>query len=299
MKTFFFALFVAFSLASSAQTYTVMTYNIRYKNPGDGEDKWSNRLHGLVKQVRKNNPDVIGFQEVLLKQMQDFNWFLHDYARVGVGRDNGKRKGEYSPIFYKKDKFTLVDKGWFWLSETPAKPSKGWDAACKRICTWAVLRDTVTKQEFAVFNTHLDHKGKEARRNGLALISDSIAAVCARHITHDSTGKLVFLPVITTGDFNFNPTDENYSRFAVLPGSIDLPEGRPRQDSYTLAAKPLGTLGTANAFRLDGEYTNRIDYIWVTDFRVDSYQVLNDKLPNGHWPSDHFPVLVKLTLVKP
>jgi len=285
------AIFLILSIQTiSAQTYNVITYNIRYDNGNDGEDNWVNRKEKVAAIITDNNADIIGLQEVLANQLNYLKKEWKAYSCVGVGRDDGKNKGEYSPIFYKKDKFTLVDKGWFWLSETPDKPSKGWDAACNRICTWVVLRDTITKQQFTVFNTHLDHKGKEAKKNSITVIGDSIASLSIKHVYKDASGETYYLPVIVTGDFNFNPADENYSRFATGQ--------RPRQDSYTLVATPQGTVGTANGFKLDGEYTNRIDYIWVTDFTVESYQVLNDKLPNGHWPSDHFPVLVKLSLHK-
>lgn len=288
MKRLLLLAYTAYAFTANAQTYNVITYNIRYDNGHDGEDNWVNRKEKVASIIKDNVADIVGLQEVLHNQLNYLKGELKDYSYVGVGRNNGKTKGEYSPIFYKTNLFTLVDKGWFWLSETPAKPSKGWDAACPRICTWAVLKDNATNQQFIVLNTHLDHKGKEARKNSITAISDTIAALSIKHLYKDNSGETHYLPVFVTGDFNFTPTDEAYSRFAIGQ--------RPRQDSYTAAAMPEGTVGTANAFKLDGTYTNRIDYVWVTDFTVDYYRVINDKLPNGHFPSDHFPVMVKLSL---
>jgi endonuclease/exonuclease/phosphatase family metal-dependent hydrolase len=294
MKALVFTILIALSVSVAAQNYTVVTYNIRYKNKHDGDDKWDNRKAKVAAIIKDNNTDIVGLQEAKAPQVNYLNRELKGYAYVGVGRDDGKTKGEYSPIFYKKDKFTLLDKGWFWLSETPAKPSKGWDAACPRICTWVVLRDTATKKEFSVFNTHLDHKGTLARQNGVQLIIDSLQKKLEKYGIQPDTVSYMPGHALLMGDFNFMPENANYERVAN-DGNFTL---TPRYDSYVVAtSKPLGTVGTTNAFELEGEYKNRIDYVWVTSgFVVNSYQTINEKTAAGRWPSDHFPVKVNISL---
>lgn len=275
--------------------YKVLSYNIRYDNKGDGEDRWDKRKEGLIKQVKSINPDVIGFQEVLSRQKRDFFFFLHNYASVGVGRDDGKNKGEQVPIFYKKDKFTLLKKGWFWLSETPNEPSKGWDAACNRMCSWVVLRDTLTHKNFLFLNTHLDHKGKLAQENSINQIIDFINNDGTGYVYDDTqkvdTTNLNRMPVVWMGDFNLQTSDTLYQKIATDAKATV----RTIEDSYKVAeTKPEGSIGTFNGFKLADNYSARIDYIWVIDLKVKTYKVLNDKLPNGRWPSDHFPVVVEI-----
>lgn len=199
------------------------------------------------------------------------------------------------PIFYKKDKFTLLKKGWFWLSETPAKPSKGWDAACNRMCTWVVLRDTVTHKNILFLNTHLDHKGKLAQENSINQIIDFIYNDATGYVYDDTqkrdTTNLNQMPVVWMGDFNLQPNDSLYQKIEI-DGKVTL---RTREDSYKVTeTKPEDSIGTFNGFKLGNNYNGRIDYIWVIDLKVKSYKVLNDKLPNGRWPSDHFPVLIEV-----
>jgi endonuclease/exonuclease/phosphatase family metal-dependent hydrolase len=282
-------------LCSFAQTYSILTYNIRFDNPADGPDKWDNRKEGLTKLVKGTNADVIGFQEVLHPQLEYLGKELTGYKYLGVGRDDGKTLGEYLPIFYKVDKFTLMKNGWFWLSETPEKPSKGWDAACNRMCNWAVLRDTITHKNFLFINTHLDHKGKLAQENSIRQIVDFIYKIGDEYVVNDSLfineDILNWMPVVWVGDFNLQPTDKLYNNIAV-DGQLTL---RGRDDSFIKSVnKPMGTIGTFNGFKLNEEYKGRIDYVWLIDFEAQSYKVLNDKLPNGRWPSDHFPLLVEI-----
>lgn len=284
MKALVVIILTAITLSVGAQNYTIITYNIRYKNKHDGDDKWDNRKAKVASIIKDNNTDIVGLQEAKVPQVNYLNRELKGYAYIGAGRDDGKTKGEYSPIFYKKDKFTLLAKGWFWLSETPAKPGKGWDAACPRICTWVVLRDTLTKKTLVVYNTHLDHKGTTARQNGIKLIADSLQLkLRTRGFAGDSLSATYG---VLMGDFNFTPDNPNYSTLTGL------------QDSYTaITAKPQGTVGTTNAFKLDGEYKNRIDYIWLTgNTGIDGYYVINEKTTAGRWPSDHFPVKVNISL---
>lgn len=261
-----------------AQDYTVLTFNIRYDNGNDGEDNWVNRKAGVVSILKSNNVDIIGLQEVLHNQLLYLDSALTGYTHVGVGRDNGKTKGEYSPIYYKTDKFTLLNKGWFWLSEKPNKPTMGWDAVCKRICTWVVLRDTITHKQFYVFNTHFDHKGKNAQKQSAIMLYGKI-----NELQKKGYGAIL------TGDLNSRP-ESDAIRTLLSNGLLN--------DAKTTTQTPAeGTNGTANSFHLEEPYPNRIDYILsTTQFTVNKYKVINDRLPNGHWPSDHFPVLAILRL---
>ncbi|MFI3294697.1 MAG: endonuclease/exonuclease/phosphatase family protein, partial [Rikenellaceae bacterium] len=170
-----------------------MSYNIRYNNPADGENQWDLRKDRLVQKVTLDDCDIIGFQEVLASQMNYLDSTMTDYKWVGVGRDDGKQGGEYAPIFYKKDKFSIDHWGTQWLSETPDTPSLGWDAACIRIASWAVLKSQEDGSCMLFINTHFDHVGQQARINGsrvIVALADSLKGVYGK------------LPLVLTGDFN-------------------------------------------------------------------------------------------------
>ena len=189
---------------------------------------------------------------------------LPDYAYVGVGRDDGKTEGEYSPVFYRKDRFELLDSGHFWLSETPDVPSKGWDAACIRICTWAVLRERESGKAFAQFNTHLDHVSEQARDRGITMVLDKI--------------KSFDIPVMCTGDFN---TDENSTAYRIMTGDV-------MGDSKYLAE----CSDSGNTFtNFDPEGTKNdspIDFIFVKRKAVSvaKYKIMDEPV-DGKLPSDH------------
>ncbi|RYD45905.1 MAG: endonuclease/exonuclease/phosphatase family protein, partial [Verrucomicrobiaceae bacterium] len=176
------------------------TYNIRYDNPGDVEkgNSWQQRAPVIAGLIRFHEFDVLGTQEAFHHQLLDLQKLLPDYAYVGCGRDDGKEAGEHAAIFYRKDKFTLLDSGTFWLSQTPEKPGKGWDADLPRICTWAKLRKNGDGKVLFAFNTHFDHRGVQARLESARLIVARI-----REIAKDE-------PVILTGDFNVDQTSESY-----------------------------------------------------------------------------------------
>ncbi|MFM7729078.1 MAG: endonuclease/exonuclease/phosphatase family protein, partial [Flavobacteriales bacterium] len=146
-----------------AQPYRLMTYNIRYDNPQDGDDRWSLRGKGLIGLIRKSDPDALGLQEVLASQLSDISKEMKGYESIGVGRDDGAQAGEYAPLFIRTKRFAIRSSGWFWLSDTPDEPGKGWDAACNRISTWAIVKDKSAKRDLLIINTHLDHVGKVAR----------------------------------------------------------------------------------------------------------------------------------------
>jgi endonuclease/exonuclease/phosphatase family metal-dependent hydrolase len=196
---------------------------------------------------------------------------------VGVGRDDGKKSGEYSPLFYNAKKFKAIKSGWFWLSQTPEKPGLGWDAACNRVCTWLLLETDKKDRQFMVFNTHFDHVGVKARTESAKLI--------LRKINELNTSKL---PVILTGDFNLTPEQEP---IAVITKEL--------QDSRSITKEaPYGPTGTFNGFKFDSPLKERIDYIFVNDLvEVKQYGVLTDS-KDLKYPSDHLPVFVNLELKK-
>ena len=276
MKQLFLSVFIVISVFSSAQNLKLVTYNIRLDLESDGENKWSNRKDFWASQINFYEPDVFGIQEALPHQVTDIASALPEYSYVGIGRD-GIGKGESSNIFFKKDRFKMVQEKTFWLSETPEKISKGWDAAFNRVCTYVLLKDNKTKKSFWVFNAHLDHIGEFARTNAIQLILSKIKEV--------NTKKL---PVFVIGDFN---TEPNEQRISDLKKQMD--------DSYDISKqKPFGPNGTFNAFQYFEPVTKRIDYIFLSKnnpFKVLKYAILTDS-KNLKFPSDHFPVLVELQL---
>lgn len=254
---------------------SVLTYNIRYDNPGDGDDAWPKRRDHLAAQLRFIKPDIFGIQEGLHRQLVYLDEQLPDYTRVGVGRDDGKEAGEYSALFFLKKRFGLLASGTFWLSETPDTVSKGWDAALPRICTFAHLYDSLAGKNLWVFNTHFDHIGVEARRRSAELILKKIRE-------KNAAGEQVIL----MGDFNAVPHDEP---IGVLTQSL--------VDTRSASTEPpFGPEGTFNGFKFQEPVQKRIDYIFLsgTDLKVKQYAVLSDSR-NCHYPSDHLPVLARMT----
>ncbi len=172
---------------------TVMSYNIRHAEAKDGTNSWPFRYLATKDMLEDQAPDVFGVQEALPSQLIYIKEYC-SYDYVGVGRDDGKKKGEYMAIFWNKKNISMLKWDTFWLSETPGKPSMGWDAACFRTATWALMKDKRTGKKFYFVNTHLDHIGTEAQEKGLQLILEEIAK-----INKDN------LPMVLTGDFNITP----------------------------------------------------------------------------------------------
>jgi len=218
-------------------------------------------------------------QEVLKGQLNDLEERLPAYKWLGVGRDDGKTKGEYSPILYHAEKFELLESNTFWLSETPQVPgSKDWDAAITRICSWAKFRDKETDEEFYFFNTHFDHRGVEAREKSAALIAQKISEIAGD------------TPVILTGDFNAAPSTAAYQNLVAGKHALT--------DALEVSQLPhYGPLGTFNGFRQPEEDDGRrIDYIFVKNgVEVHKHGILTDSW-GGQLPSDHFPVLAEVSL---
>ena len=252
----------------------VMSFNIRYNNPDDGEHAWPNRKDRVASMIRFHQADVAGLQEALIGQIRDLKQRLPGYAWVGVGRDDGEEAGEFSPIFYRTDRLELLDHDTFWLSTTPDVPgSQSWDAALPRIVTWARFRDRLTDATFYHFNTHFDHRGAQARLESARLITQRVEAIA------DGT------PSVVTGDFNATPDAEPYAHLA-----------NALTDAYRAVDAPHGPPGTYSSFEVGNEENRRIDYVFTTsDVDVQRFGTLTDQW-NGHYPSDHLPVLADVHL---
>jgi len=264
-----------FTLQIQAQNLKVMTYNIRLDIEADGDNDWTHRKDFFSSQIQFYEPDIFGVQEAKPNQINDMETALPQYHNVGVGRD-GIGKGESSNIFYKKDRFKVVVSTTFWLSETPEKISKGWDAQFNRVCTYALFKDTKTKKLFWVFNTHLDHMGDEARTNGILLILSKIKNLNTKNY-----------PVLFMGDFNSQPTSER-----IIALKKEMNDTREISE-----AKPFGPSGTFNGFKHNEPVTTQIDYIFVSKnnkFKVKKFAVLSDS-KDLKYPSDHLPVYVELS----
>ena len=240
----------------TAQSLNVASYNIRLHSKVDYKkgDGWKSRRDVLCDLIHFSAFDIFGAQEVCHDQLEDMLSRLPEYGYIGVGRDDGARKGEYSPVFYRKDRFEVLDSGTFWLSETPDEVSYGWDAACRRVCSWGHFKDRVTKKKFWFFNTHMDHKGKAARVEGAKLVLSKIAKMCGAKAN-----------VILTGDFNVAQGSPAYKTFA---------ESGVLKDAYDLAPIKFAPSGTFNNFKVENHSSRRIDHIFVTGFDVERYGVL-------------------------
>ena len=254
----------------------VMSYNIRFLTENDGENSWSYRKDHLTNQLKFYEPDIFGVQEAVYEQLQHFEAQLEDYKYIGVGRDKGDNQGEFSAIFYDAEQFKVLEEDTFWLSNTPEKPSKGWDAALPRICTWALFEHKSTGEKFYVFNTHFDHMGEKAREESAKLIAEKIDSINTKN-----------LPVILMGDLNLEPKT---AAIQFLSEKMN--------DSKEVAEKvAFGPEGTFNGYRFNEPVTRRIDYIFTDkdNFRVLKYAVLSDS-KDLKYPSDHLPVLVELEM---
>ena len=246
----------------------VLSYNIRYDNPNDGENQWKYRKEIIANYIKEIRPDIIGMQEVLDPQLVFLDISLTEFSFVGVGREDGKTKGEYSPILYNSNRLTLLQTDTFWLSETPKVISVGWDAALERICTYAQFEHKETGQKFWVFNTHFDHIGELARIQSAKLILQKIKMLNINNF-----------PVIITGDFNLTP---DTAPIKMLQNSyIDVMQKIPED------AKNHGTFTGFDKLS-NGE--DRIDYIFQKDLKIHNSSHIWLKTSSGHWASDHHPV---------
>ncbi len=255
-----------------AQEVKIMTYNIKYHGVRETKNRWVDRRENLVQLLNHYEASFIGLQESLLGQVQYVDRYLKGYAYIGVGRKDGRTKGEYNPIFYNSKKYALLSSKTIWLSETPDKPSKGWDAALNRVCTYGLFKNLETNKKIWVFNTQFDHIGRFSKKNSVDLLLNVIKGVNSENY-----------PVVLMGDFNFTPDEEP---FELLSKNL--------MDGKTNSLKPFyGPKGTFNSFRKE-QIKTRIDYIFVKNIQVLNYEHVDDRLPNNNHISDHLPVLTIL-----
>lgn len=257
------------SSESRSSELKVISYNVRNMKANDGDNNWQYRRPATIAMLQEQRPDVFGVQEAYPEQVDFICENMPEYKCVGVGRDDGVKKGEHMSIFYDSTRVALIDWGTYWLSETPAVPSYGWGAACRRTATWARLKLIASGKEFFYVNTHLDHKSSLARKNGLALIVSEIGKM-------NPDG----LPMILTGDFNIPPTSDNLT---------DL-DGMMR--SARIYAERKDSRGSFNGW---GEHDKVIDYIYYSRFsKCLQFTVLDKKYVGVPYISDHYPIAAVL-----
>ena len=270
MRIFLFIYFLLSNLVS--EEIKVISYNVRYNNPNDGKDIWENRRSTIVNLIKNENPDFLGLQEVNHAQLLFLNSNLSNYSFVGVGRDDGKTKGEYSPIFYNNNLFDLIKSDTFWLSSTPDKISVGWDASMERICTYGLFKSKANDKVIWVFNTHFDHIGIEAREKSADLIISVI-----NKLTEPEDY------VVLTGDFNL--LDDSKPIMNLQSNFNDTNKNLEKTDK---------SYGTFNNFKLNFVSKSRIDYVFEKNFKLINSRHIIVKTPEGRWASDHHPILAKL-----
>ena len=277
MKKYLFLFFVLLNIcgavvAKSPVNVKIISYNIRTM-ARDGENSWHFRKHATKNMIEKHRPDAFGLQEAMLPHMQYIDSVCPQYARVGVGRNDGKNSGEFVTIYYNKERFDLLDSGTFWLSETPEKVSRGWDAALPRIATWVKLRDKATKRKFFYFNTHFDHKGRTARVESSKLIVDKIREIAGKKAT-----------VILTGDFNIESEDE------ALQSLYD------NMSAARKAAPVTDNKGTYNGFG-SAKRMPIIDHIFYLGRKVQCNEFCTlDGDYGAKYISDHYPIEAVFTI---
>ncbi|MBS1744520.1 MAG: endonuclease/exonuclease/phosphatase family protein [Bacteroidetes bacterium] len=275
-----FCLISGMLCASAQSPITVMTFNIRLNTSSDSLNAWTYRKDKLASQVLFHKADILGVQEALDDQMKDLQTALNNYSYVGVARDDGKTAGEYSAIFYNKKKLEVLKSSTFWLSETPAVAGKkGWDAACARIVTWALMKDKETSRQFYVFNTHFDHLGTIARRESAKMILHAVDSIAGKSIA------------IVTGDFNAHPDDEPIQVITDARNKLHL------TDSKAISVtKHYGPTGTFNGFQSKEINDQPIDYIFFNHgLQVIEHATISESW-DGRFASDHFAVLAVVRL---
>lgn len=274
--SFLLVLLMVAGLLTNAQRLTIATFNLRFDNPRDSGNLWKDRSMAVANLIRFHDFDVFGTQEGLKHQLIDIQTALPQYVFVGVGRDDGKEKGEHTAIYYKPERFTLLKKGDFWLSETPEKPSMGWDGkCCHRICSWVYLQDKQTKKKFYLFNAHFDHEGIQARNESSKLVLQKIKEIAKNE------------PVVFMGDLNGDHQSDWYKAIATS-GLV--------KDTYSQVKYPYANNGSFNGFGKQASISGIIDHVFTTPhFAVKRWGLLTDTY-HGKYPSDHFPVLVDVIL---
>ncbi len=254
--------------------HKIMSLNIRFDNPADGPDRWEERKEELCGMLLEHHPDFIGIQESMPGQVAYIDQKLKDHSFIGFGRDGKGTESESVPLFYDRSKFRLLRSEVFWLSETPEKPSKGWDAALNRVTTYGLFENLKSGDTLHVFNTHFDHRGEVARKESAKLLARRIKSL-----------GLADKKIILMGDLNSLPDEEPVMTLKEMLTDSRESSGNP----------PEGPVGTFNAFDPGKEPQDRIDYVFTLNARVLTYANLDEKRKNGRWISDHLPVMVELS----
>lgn len=274
LRTFLLVILLLPQLGLLAQL-DLMSYNIRYDNPNDGEDRWELRREAVAGLIDYYHPHFVGLQEALHHQVIFLEENTSGYARIGVGRDDGAMKGEYTAVLYDTSAYRLVKQETFWLSPTPDRPSVGWDAALERICTYGRFERREDGTEIHVFNAHFDHRGERARTESARLIAARIREL-----------GLLDEKVVVMGDLNSTPETD---ALAALTEVLEDAGASVRQCLY-------GPIGTFSGFNLAASLDRRIDYVLTRNLQVKRYRHVDDRRADGRWVSDHLPVLVECTL---
>jgi endonuclease/exonuclease/phosphatase family metal-dependent hydrolase len=257
----------------------VLSYNIRLATPDDAPNTWSHRKENVFSLIRESTPDVFGLQEALKEQVYDFDKAFPSYSRVGVGRDDGKAEGEFSPVYFNSSKYKALSSGTFWLSQTPlVAGSRGWDAACNRVVSWVQLMEGNSGKPFFVFCTHFDHMGEVARRNSAKLLIHAVDSLAGENAA------------IVLGDFNATPGSEPYQLITGKTHPAHL------TDALTLCKKVKGPEYTYTGFKVGGIPGQRIDYIFLKNISKVKKYAVNDTNNGVYYPSDHLPVSALLML---
>ena len=277
---FFIAAFSFFGLQAnqiSAQTHRLATFNIRWDNPNDVGNLWKDRASQVMQLIQFHQIGIVGTQEVLAHQLNELNEGL-GFASIGVGRDDGKAKGEFSPIHYDPSRYQVEESGTFWLSPTPDQPSKGWDAALNRVCTWGKFV-SAEGERFYVFNVHYDHIGQQAREESSKLVQAKI-----KELNREN------LPVVWMGDFNVTPDNLAYQVILAQESW---------KDARLISKLPsYGPKGTFTAFEWDRMPDGIIDHVFVQGkIEVLRHGILTDNY-GKKYPSDHFPVLAEIRFLR-
>ena len=244
----------------------VMSFNVLVSQ-NDNVNNWGQRKVAALNMLNEEKPTILGLQEATLPQVNYLAENLPQYGWVGIGREDGLNSGEFMAIFYLKDEVELLDSGTFWLSETPDEVSKGWDGQCRRTCTWTILKMKSTGEKFAYFNTHLDHRGKQAKAEGMKLLAAKVKELVPEDMT-----------VFMTGDFNTRPENE-----ILEPLREVLTDSR-------VAAPETDNRPTSNGWKKEGG--SIIDYVLFRGAQPLTYKVLRDKNYGAEFISDHYPVVM-------
>ena len=266
-------LIIVSSSALAANTVSVMSYNIRCGScDKETLNAWDKRKYFVAHLIKTHNPDVIGLQEAELFQIEDLVEMLDYYSWMGVGRDDGKDKGETTAILFRTARLSLQAQQTLWLSQTPLQPSRGWDATYRRTLSIAKLLDAQSKQPLYIFNTHLDNEGETARQEGAKLLLSEIAKIDAA------------APLVVTGDFNVVASAASYGIITQVLA-----------DAEKISAAPaVGGGKTYNGFGESKEPDNKIDFVFVRKSMKVHSHLVDTTTYNNLYPSDHYPIVVNV-----